>query len=138
MGNFDFPDWSIQLNQNPNKRKEFCISQIAKLADESTRHEAQHIRFRFVFSDPILCTTASPSIGQDKYDNPFTPMAGTTSQKVINLLKISVMAVKCLDEKDVMVELAQMKRKNAMNCLAEYFTTAPKTVLTKITENSNL
>lgn len=48
------------------------------------------------------------------------------------------MGANCLNEKDVMIELAQMKRKNAMSCLAEYFTKAPKSVLAKITKDSTL
>lgn len=59
----------------------------------------------------------------------------TAVQRAINLLKISVLGANCLDSKEIMIELAQMKRKNAMNCLAEYFTKAPTNVLAKITQN---
>jgi hypothetical protein len=37
---------------------------------------------------------------------------------VINLKKLNVTGANCLDQKDILAELNQMKRNNAMNCLA--------------------
>ena len=86
--------------------------------------------------DQIMCTTASSNLSADKKPADKNAKGAGNTQRVINLSKLSVMGANCLEQKEILSELAQMKRKNAMTCLAEYFTKAPKGVLARITKDA--
>ena len=86
--------------------------------------------------DQIMCTIAATNLTGDKKPADKNAKGALTSQRVINLVKLNVTGANCLEQNEILAELAQMKRKNAMTCLAQYFTKAPKGVLARITKDA--